>query len=261
MNTDDTFISEEEIQAYVDGQLGEERRRLIEILLESNPDAAARVEHYRNQNALLNQLYPAISDNQSEKYLAYVRGRTRQARSPLLRYVAGLLLLCSGAVIGWSLRGELPQSYTQLAENHSMVLAQDAALAHAVYQPEVLHPVEVDSNQQEHLLKWLSKRLGKSLKTPDLTSQGFSLLGGRLLPSQYGPAAQFMYQNNAGQRLTLYVVVEPEKNRQSAFRFFNSNNINVFYWTDEDFGFALSGEFDKSLLSDAANVVYKQLSL
>ena len=43
-------------------------------------------------------------------------------------------------------------------------LAIRAARAHAVYAPEVRHPVEVDATQQDHLVKWLSKRLGLDLR-------------------------------------------------------------------------------------------------
>ena len=39
--------------------------------------------------------------------------------------------------------------------------ARQAVLAHVVYSPEVRHPVEVRAAQQEHLVQWLSKRLGR----------------------------------------------------------------------------------------------------
>jgi len=261
MNRDHSSISEADLQAFVDGQLDDERRLQVQRFLDSNPDAAKRMENYRKQNELLNRLYAGTSEQESEKFRNYLHHRSRQPLFPFYRVAASIALMLLGAVLGWSLHTSEPLSSTTQASNDLRSLAQDAAFAHAVYQPEILHPVEVDSSQQEHLLKWLSKRLGKPIKTPDLSQQGFSLLGGRLLPSQFGPAAQFMYQNKSGQRMTLYVVVEQNKNRESAFRYFKSNNINVFYWTDADFGFALSGEFSQSLLSDAANVVYKQLSL
>ena len=75
--------------------------------------------------------------------------------------------------------------------------AQQAAVAHAVFQPEVRHPVEVTAAQQEHLVQWLSKRLGRPLKVPVLAAQGYELVGGRLLPGDDGARAQFMYQNSA----------------------------------------------------------------
>src|SRR6185369_13024482 len=66
-----------------------------------------------------------------------------------------------------------------------------AARAHLVYTPEVRHPVEVDAKEKDHLVKWLSKRLDRPLKVPALGNEGFELLGGRLLPGNDGPVAQF----------------------------------------------------------------------
>jgi anti-sigma factor RsiW len=68
-----------------------------------------------------------------------------------------------------------------------------AAVAHAVYVPEVRHPVEVRA-QEEHLSRWLTRRLDVPVKLFDLRAQGFELVGGRLLPDATGPSAQLMYQ-------------------------------------------------------------------
>jgi anti-sigma factor RsiW len=72
---------------------------------------------------------------------------------------------------------------------------RQAGFAHAVYLPEKRHPVEVAAAEQDHMVQWLSKRLGKPLKIPQLGAQGFELVGGRLLPGDSGARAQFMFQN------------------------------------------------------------------
>lgn len=134
-----------------------------------------------------------------------------------------------------------------------------AARAHAVYVSEVRHPVEVEASQQDHLVAWLSKRLGTSLRVPVLAEDGFQLLGGRLLPGPEGPVAQFMYQDASGGRLTLYVSRRAGVESPSAFRFAQEGKVSVFYWIDKDFGYALSGEVERPALARVANTVYKQL--
>ena len=134
-----------------------------------------------------------------------------------------------------------------------------AARAHLVYASEVRHPVEVDASQQDHLVKWLSKRLGQDLRIPVLAKEGFELLGGRLLPGPEGPVAQFMYQDASGKRLTLYVSRREKRESVTAFRFAKEGAVSVFYWVDQDFGYALSGELDKAPLSRVATAVYRQL--
>jgi len=133
-------------------------------------------------------------------------------------------------------------------------------VAHAVYSPEVRHPVEVGADQEAHLVRWLSKRLGTSLKIPHLAAQGYALVGGRLLPGERGPAAQFMYQDIKGQRLTLYVRMSREARAPTAFRFTQENGVGVFYWLDGRLGYALSGETDRGELLRVADAVYRQLN-
>jgi anti-sigma factor RsiW len=129
-----------------------------------------------------------------------------------------------------------------------------------VYSPEVRHPVEVGADQEAHLVAWLSKRLGTPLKVPHLGDLGYSLVGGRLLPGERGPVAQFMYQDGKGQRLTLYVRVNPDDSGETAFRFAQEHGVGVFYWLDRKLGYALSGEVEKNELLRIATAVYRQLN-
>ena len=138
-------------------------------------------------------------------------------------------------------------------------LAARAARAHVVFASEVRHPVEVEAKEQDHLVKWLSKRLGHPLKAPVLSADGYELLGGRLLSGPDGPVAQFMYQESGGKRLTLYVSRRSRAEQLTAFRFAREGQVSVFYWIDRDCGYAISGDIDKNTLARIANTVYKQL--
>jgi anti-sigma factor RsiW len=134
-----------------------------------------------------------------------------------------------------------------------------AARAHAVYVSEVRHPVEVEAKEEKHLVAWLSKRLDTKLRVPVLADEGFNLLGGRLLPGPEGPVAQFMYQDTAGTRLTLYVTRPATADTPTAFRFAQEDKVSVFYWIDGQCGYAISGEIDRPRLTRVANIVYRQL--
>jgi anti-sigma factor RsiW len=140
--------------------------------------------------------------------------------------------------------------------------ARDAMVAHAVYSPEVRHPVEVAAAEQQHLVQWLSKRLGAPVKAPVLSAQGFELVGGRLLPGEAGARAQFMYQNAAGERVTVYVCVSARgmASQPTAFRFEQNGPVSAFYWVDRDFNYALSGEMTRARLMQLSDQVYQQLN-
>jgi anti-sigma factor RsiW len=95
---------------------------------------------------------------------------------------------------------------------------------------------------------------------PKLDEAGMSLVGGRLLPGENGPVAQFMYQTPTGRRLTLYVRQEQSRNRETAFRYARENNVGVFYWIDRESGYAIaSADLSRDELLKVADLVYKQL--
>jgi anti-sigma factor RsiW len=164
-----------------------------------------------------------------------------------------------GTMAGWQLHAL--RAPAPVAQSEAPVIARRAALAHATYSPEVRHPVEVGADQEQHLVAWLSKRLGGDVRAPKLDIDGMALVGGRLLPGDPGPVAQFMYQNAQGRRVTLYVRTEGPDHRETAFRFAREGNVRVFYWIDRKFGYALSSaDLDRDELLKLANVVYRQLN-
>ncbi len=209
----------------------------------------------------LHQLYDPVLDEPVPERL-----RPRQRRWRAVAVAAGWVALGLGAGLaaGWQLHtwraGKPPQ-----AEVPGFV--KRAAVAHAVYSPEVRHPVEVGADQEQHLVAWLSKRLGAPLRAPKLDDEGYSLVGGRLLPGDNGapgapaPVAQFMYQCTKGTRVTLYMRTNAVPAQETAFRYAAEGNVRVFYWVDRRLGYALSSaDIATDDLLKVANAVYRQLN-
>jgi len=188
-----------------------------------------------------------------------IPARMYMRRPPWIGYAKAAMLVAVGIAIGLATPYFRTAGAPVAAAQPAATFSMRAARAHLVYAPEVRHPVEVDATQQEHLVKWLSKRLAVELKGPLLTGEGFELLGGRLLPGPEGPVAQFMYQDSAGKRLTLYVSKPNRADQPAAFRYAQEGPVSVFYWIDRDCGYALSGELDRPTLTRVATAVYRQL--
>jgi anti-sigma factor RsiW len=242
-------MTEAELQAYVDGALPQGSRPEMEAWLASHPEDAERLRAYTEQDTVLRALYNPILDEPVPATLLAVRpGRWRTL-------AAAAAIFALGIGLGWLVRGILiPPQMMPLS------LARQAATAHIVYTPEVRHPVEVTSAEEAHLVRWLSKRLGTTLKAPTLGALGYELVGGRLLSGTQGPVAHFMYQDARGQRLTLYVSRQKGEPSDTAFRFSQEGRVSVFYWVEDDFGYALSGELRRDQLLRIADAVYKQLN-
>lgn len=208
-----------------------------------------RVEYAEQNNLLRRSFDPVLTEP--------IPARMYLKRPAWHGYARAAALIAIGIAVGLAIPMLRPAPPGAAA--YVTPLPIRAARAHLVYSPEVRHPVEVDAKEQDHLVKWLSKRLGLPLKLPLLSNEGFELLGGRLLPGIDGPVAQFMYQDATGKRLTLYVTRPHKGDEITAFRFAQDGRVSVFYWIDHDCGYALSGEVDKPQLARVANSVYRQL--
>jgi anti-sigma factor RsiW len=220
--------------------------------MDSSPQDDAEM---KSLSQALHQLYDPVLE---EPVPPRLRARRSSWRMPAL--AAGWLLLGIGigAVAGWQLHASRP-IVAQQAEVPAFV--KRAAMAHATYSPEVRHPVEVGADQEQHLVTWLSKRLGAQVRAPKLEAIGYSLVGGRLLPGDNGPVAHFMYQTEKGRRITLYVRTDAAENRETAFRYAAEGNVKVFYWIDRKLGYAISSaDIGKDDLLKIANAVYQQLN-
>ena len=286
-----TPVTEADLHAFVDAQLPAERLHEIEAYLAGRPEEAQRVEAYRAQKRKLHALFDPVLDEQTPRRL--LRAARPMSSSPtpwyLQRLAAGVAIAVISGATGFGLRGVLPAlnsddpgrmaASAPLQGGITLVsasgFAQRAAVAHAVYSPDARRPVEVDAAHEEQLVAWLSKRMGAPMKPPQLQAQGYALEGGRLLPGGQGPVAQFMYRNELGSKLTLYVSndvgdlgsaagpgaenLPGTKNADTAFRFAQQGAVNVFYWVDGAFGYALSADVDRAVLARVSAAVYQQL--
>lgn len=262
-----TAIPDEQLHALVDDRLPAPQAQALREQLDA--DSAARVEQWQRQRQLLRALHGARSEppmpDEMRAAAEQLQG-LQQRQQQWWRWggMAAGWLLAFG--LGWLVHGQqaapaAPSTADTLAAAAPARFAHQAAVAHAVYQPEQRHPVEVEAAQQAHLLQWLSKRLGRPLKLPALTELGYELVGGRLLPGDSGARAQFMYQDAAGERITLYLgaLEDPATRGETAFRFSSDGPVPSFYWVDQGFGYALSGALPRNRLLQLATAVHQQL--
>jgi anti-sigma factor RsiW len=246
-------VTETELHAYIDGVLPLGRVAAVEAHLSDHPEDAARIAAYREHVVALRRQFDPLLD---EPVPPGLQPRRRGWPKVLGRIAAVLAWFALGLGTGWQLH-----SYNSTSvQSEGATWARRAAIAHVVYSPEVRHPVEVGANEEAHLVRWLSKRLGTQLKVPHLGALGYSLMGGRLLPGDRGPVAQFMYQDAKGQRLTLYVRINPDERSESAFLYAQEHGVGVFYWLDRKLGYALSGAVERAELQRVATAVHEQLN-
>ena len=253
-------INDDDLQAYADGQLAEERRDAVELALARDASLAARVTAIREQNAALRDAFdPWLDERVPPRLIAAAEGPAHRgilARGwPALAAAATLLL---GVAIGWLGRDAmLERAGTPTS------FAREAAITHVLYTADQRRPVEVWANEEASLARWLTRRMGTQAHIPDLGPFGYTLVGGRLVAGNEKPTGLVMYENLDKQRLTLQWRLTREKSAEAgetAFRYVHEDGVSVFHWVDDDCAYALSGPFDRQRMLGLARVVYGQLA-
>jgi anti-sigma factor RsiW len=121
----------------------------------------------------------------------------------------------------------------------------------------------VAANDREHLVNWLSNRVTQPINPPDLSAEGFTFVGGRLLPpaesGKTGPAAQLMYENAASERVTVYIT-SALPDRANAYEFTSRGPHEAFYWANDKITCTVVGELPDTEMQTVAKKVYQQLT-
>ena len=253
-------VTEVDLQAYVDRRLNRLREADVEKFLFDNPVTKTELREYQLFNRSFHHMFDSVLDERLPKRLVEFDQVQTKKGGNFARAASVILALVVGSLAGWFGNEQFSSRSASAGSDSTLTMVRDAFSYHAVYTPEVRHPVEVPSSQQAHLVGWLTKRLKTRVSAPDLSSTGFRLLGGRLLSSGNAPAAQFMYENARGQRVTLFTRKRQSGEADSAFRYASKGKVNGFYWTDSELSFVLISDVPKEEISNMAHVVYERLN-
>lgn len=248
-------ITEDDLHAYVDDVLEPERRAEVGSYLADHPDVAKRVAGFADQRELLRAALAPIADEPlpPELNLSRIIGSRRRRRSPAWWAVAAMLLLGVGGLGGWVVRGSLEASPSGLT-----ALAQEAAYSYNVYAPDRVHPVEMRASDAAQLVQWVSSRLNRPVRVPDLASSGYRLMGGRLVATQHGPAAMFMYDDDHGSRVVVLTRPMTSADQNAPMTAQSSGSATGLAWADNGIGYSLVGEVPAETLRPVANEVRRQ---
>jgi len=251
-------ITDADVNAYVDGQLAPSRRPAIEEALAHDPALAARVADLRRQNAALHDAFdPWLAEPLPDRLIVAAAGPTQASRrgTPWLGITAAAAAsLIVGIGLGW-----FGRDLSLQRDGTPTTFARQVALTHVLYASDVNRPVEIWAAEEKRLVNWLSKRLGFAVRAPDLNSLGFALVGGRLVAGNEMPTAMFVYENADKQRMTLQVRKNAHAS-ETAFRYAMEDGVGVYYWIEDNCGYALSGNLDRAQLLAIGRVVYGQLA-
>src|SRR5262249_54240254 len=156
----------------------------VESWLATHPEDAARVAAWRAHADLIRVRYGGVAHSSVPAHLdldRLARAERKWTRLGAASVVSAFLIRGVARRVGRGAVATTPASASQ-------TVTADALEAHKLYVSEVRHPIEVPA-EASHLIPWLSRRVGSTLRAPDFAPYGLKLMGGRLLPGPSGSAA------------------------------------------------------------------------
>lgn len=250
-------ISEEDLHAYVDDRLDPDQRAVVARYLDANPAAADRVAAYIKQRDQLRAAFaaPALEPIPPALNLSrLVEERLARHRSSWRIAAVIALTLIAGAGGGWLLRSALvPTPLAGIA-----ALEHEAVANHLVYAADHRHPIELGAAQRDDLAQWVSNRLKHPIAPPDLDALGYRFMGGRLVATEHGAAALFLYNNDRGSRLSIFV--RPMQSGESTpILVLDIGDVDGCAWVDKGIGYTLIADEPYKKLEWMSQYVRKQI--
>ncbi|PLP61337.1 anti-sigma factor [Mesorhizobium loti] len=250
-------FTERDIHLALDGELPDEERAAFDMWLEANPEMKARSNRFSADREALRFAMAGILDEPvPARFTTLVAGDGRPRlpqRSRWWQAAAAAVLLAIGGTGGY-VAGTRGIGVEDVSADR---FAEEAVAAYVVYAAEKRHAVEVPASDEEHMRNWLSARIGLRLVTPDLTADGFQLIGGRLLPAGTGKAAMLLYEDAEGNRISLFVTSESGSYAKGTYT--EKNGPTAVYWLDKGYGCAVVGALPQERLAVVARNAYRQL--
>lgn len=247
-------ITDEDLSAFIDGELAAPRAREVEHALQADPSLAARVAAFASDKRQLATLYAdvahaAIPDAwraRIEQASRPTTPRLRQALAWRRRPAAFALALaaCVALVALATLRHPAPAdpilaeaAAARLDETPPTARLTGAALA--------------DTPARDRILR---AAVGLTVHAPDLSSQHFHLVE----LETYLHAATLRYRNDTGVALTVYVRPSAGPPR---FDLLKQGRIRTCIWQDEVVGAVMMGDMSAGQMGRVASAAYLALNL
>jgi anti-sigma factor RsiW len=128
----------------------------------------------------------------------------------------------------------------------------EVATYHKVYAAQGRHLVEVPASESEHLVAWLSKETGVPFTIPDLSAQGLTFEGGRLLVAAGQPIGQLMYRDANGAVIALCFIASDKPASEAVPR--DLDGFDALVWGKAGARFIVIGPKGDDRLPEVARI-------
>ncbi|MGE8065859.1 anti-sigma factor family protein [Pseudomonas sp. NPDC089569] len=231
--------SERDLHAYVDHQLSDSDRQLVETYLAGNAQISARVRAWQQDAQQLRAALSGALQQPANPDLdpAMIRQRMkRQTRRHLASAAMLLIAVGIGGVSGWQAR-QMTLVSTQLPMS-------DALQAYRLIAQQGLLPADYKAGDDGNMQGWLDRYFNQASRLPDLTGAGFRPVSGRLLSTEQGPAAMVVYEDGGGHKISFYVRPPGPHNYLLPRGSRSDGGLQAEYWSGSGYNYAMVSPAD-----------------
>jgi anti-sigma factor RsiW len=236
------FISDEDLHAYIDGALEEERARAVRNALAANPALAERVAMFEADKAMLKAIYAPLADLPLPPEWIERARRTHPPVRPRLAYAAAAaLLIAVGGVLASKFYA--PGTGSDVIET-ALEARQNSGSGELLAARDGLGTGPYDTA--------LRQTIAPNLHVPDLSRMGYKFHGLRL----YDKAAEILYRGPQDQLFTLYV---RRSDGSARFDQFQRGGLRICIWQDDQISIVMAGDISAAAMQRLATLSYTGL--
>ncbi|MNF58169.1 MULTISPECIES: anti-sigma factor [unclassified Pseudomonas] len=226
-----------DLHAYVDHQLNEADRRLVETWLAANPQMTVQVRAWQQDaqqlraalgGAMQQPANPDLDPGMIRQHLK------RQSRRHLASAAVLLIAVSVGGLSGWQAR--------EMSLTGSTPPMTDAMQAYRMFAQQGILPADYKVADDGDVQGWLDHYFTRANRLPDLSPSGFKPVSGRLLSTDQGPAAMVMYENPQGSKISFYIRPPGPRNNLLPRGSRSDGELQAQYWSGAGYNYAMVSE-------------------
>jgi anti-sigma factor RsiW len=242
---------EEDIHAFIDGELDAARTAEIADAEREDSQLAARIAAFRADGRRLAETYrPLIDAPLPAEWLSRIADHDRRHRrswlAPVIAIAASIVLL----VAGLSTYRQMPGSGEESIVREALAARADMLEAHEAF-------AVASSVQARGAGRVLAGALSMRLKVPDLTRMGYRLTNVRVYDNvPGGRSVELRYRDASNRDFALYV-----RHPSSGVRFdqYRRAGLRICVWQDDVLGTVMTGPISAAEMQRLASLAYTGL--
>ncbi|PMX21988.1 MULTISPECIES: anti-sigma factor [Pseudomonas] len=231
--------SERDLHAYVDHQLLESDRRVLETYLAAHPEVAAQVHAWQQDAQLLRAALSGVLHQPANPGLdpMLIRQRIKhQSRRHFATAAVLLIAVSLGGIGGWHAREATQPPLLPMA---------DAMQAYRLFAQDGIMPADYRSSDSGTMQTWLDRYFNQAHRLPDLSQAGFKPVSARLLTTEQGAAAMVLYEDTQGRHISFYIRPPGPDNGFLPRGNRSADGLHAEYWSGAGYNYAMVSPVDQ----------------